>query len=635
MNFEDLKLAPAIVQAVREHGYETPTAIQVEAIPVVLEGHDLLGGAQTGTGKTAAFVLPMLHRLSIGQSVQNKFGGKGIRALVLTPTRELAAQVEESVRVYGKFVDLSSTVIFGGVGMNPQISRVKKGVDILVATPGRLLDLLQQGVLDLGQVQMLVLDEADRMLDMGFIHDVKKVLAVVPKDKQSLLFSATFSDEIRDLAATLLKNPQSVQVTPRNTTVQRITQVIHPVGRGKKKALLAHIIQEQNWSQVLVFTRTKFGANNVAEFLTKNGIQAMALHGNKSQTARTQALAGFKSGDIRALVATDIAARGIDIDDLPHVVNYEIPNVSEDYVHRIGRTGRAGADGAAVNLVCMDEEGFMQDIERYTKQNIEVKVVPGFEPEPGERAEPIAMGRQTIWGGAGKPPSRDVMMAAGRAARTEMLTRVRESKGANGGGGGSNGGGRGARGAGGGGRSSPGQSNGGARGNSRGNGRGDGRNDNRGGGRTDANFAPRSDANFVPRDEANFAPRDDANFEARDDAQPTNHAPRNFSARPPQERNRSGGGGGYGGGGMGGQRSQAPRPPAQGGQPDPMRTSVDMMAERSGARRSGGGGGYGGGGGGGRGGNRSGGGGGYGGGGGGQPGGGSRGPGGPRGSFGR
>ena len=635
MNFEDLKLAPAIVQAVREHGYETPTAIQVEAIPVVLEGHDLLGGAQTGTGKTAAFVLPMLHRLSIGQSVQNKFGGKGIRALVLTPTRELAAQVEESVRVYGKFVDLSSTVIFGGVGMNPQISRVKKGVDILVATPGRLLDLLQQGVLDLGQVQMLVLDEADRMLDMGFIHDVKKVLAVVPKDKQSLLFSATFSDEIRDLAATLLKNPQSVQVTPRNTTVQRITQVIHPVGRGKKKALLAHIIQEQNWSQVLVFTRTKFGANNVAEFLTKNGIQAMALHGNKSQTARTQALAGFKSGDIRALVATDIAARGIDIDDLPHVVNYEIPNVSEDYVHRIGRTGRAGADGAAVNLVCMDEEGFMQDIERYTKQNIEVKVVPGFEPEPGERAEPIAMGRQTIWGGAGKPPSRDVMMAAGRAARTEMLTRVRESKGANGGGGGANGGGRGGRGAGGGGRSSPGQSNGGARGNSRGNGRGDGRNDNKGGGRTDANFAPRSDANFVPRDEANFAPRDDANFEARDDAQPTNHAPRNFSARPPQERNRSGGGGGYGGGGMGGQRSQAPRPPAQGGQPDPMRTSVDMMAERSGARRSGGGGGYGGGGGGGRGGNRSGGGGGYGGGGGGQPGGGSRGPGGPRGSFGR
>ena len=445
MNFEDLKLAPAIVKAVREHGYETPTAIQAQAIPVVLEGHDLLGGAQTGTGKTAAFVLPMLHRLSMSRSAQNKFGGTGIRALVLTPTRELAAQVEESVRTYGKFLQLSSTVIFGGVGMNPQISKVKKGVDILVATPGRLLDLMQQGVLDLGQVQILVLDEADRMLDMGFIHDVKKVLAVVPKDKQSLLFSATFSDEIRELAATLLKNPQSIQVTPRNTTVQRITQVIHPVGRGKKKALLAHIIQEHNWSQVLVFTRTKFGANSVAEFLNKNGITAMALHGNKSQTARTQALSGFKSGEVRALVATDIAARGIDIDDLPHVVNYEIPNVCEDYVHRIGRTGRAGADGAAVNLVCLDEEGFMQDIERFTKQNIEVKVVEGFGPEPGEKAEPLAMGRQTIWGGIGKPPSRDVMQAAAKAARTEMLQRTRDSKAGQGDRGG-NGGGRGGQG---------------------------------------------------------------------------------------------------------------------------------------------------------------------------------------------
>ena len=569
MNFEDLKLAPAIVKAVREHGYETPTAIQAEAIPMVLDGHDLLGGAQTGTGKTAAFVLPMLHKLSTGSPVKNKFGGNGIRALVLTPTRELAAQVEESVRVYGKFVDLTSTVIFGGVGMNPQISKVKKGVDILVATPGRLLDLLQQGVLDLGQVQMLVLDEADRMLDMGFIHDVKKVLAAVPRDKQSLLFSATFSDEIRDLAATLLKNPQSVQVTPRNTTVQRITQVIHPVGRGKKKALLAHIIQEQNWSQVLVFTRTKFGANNVAEFLTKNGIHAMALHGNKSQTARTEALGGFKSGDIRALVATDIAARGIDIDDLPHVVNYDIPNVSEDYVHRIGRTGRAGADGAAVNLVCMDEEGFMQDIERFTKQNIEVKVVAGFEPEPGEHAEPIAMGRQTIWGGAGKAPSRDVMMAAGRAARTEMLQRVRDSKGPAGG--------RGANG-GGGGRSGHGAS----RGNSGGN-----MGNNGGGGRSNGNNASRGDSRGAGRDPG------------QGDAQPMDHAPRNFGSRAPQDRSRTGGG--FGGGNhsgtvanMGGGGGQPPRP-AQGGQPDPMRTSVDMMAERSGARR-GGGGGYGGGG---------------------------------------
>ena len=428
MNFEDLKLAPAILKAVREQGYETPTAIQAQAIPLVLEGHDLLGGAQTGTGKTAAFTLPLLHRLTMSRSAKNKWGGTGIRALVLTPTRELAAQVEESVRTYGKYLQLSSTVIFGGVGMNPQIDRVKKGVDILVATPGRLLDLQQQGFMDLSQVQVLVLDEADRMLDMGFIHDVKKVLALVPKDKQSLLFSATFSDEIRELANGLLKNPQSVQVTPRNTTVQRITQVIHPVGRGKKKALLAHIIQQHNWSQVLVFVRTKFGANNVAEYLEKNGITAMALHGNKSQGARTQALAGFKSGEVRALVATDIAARGIDIDELPHVVNYEIPNVSEDYVHRIGRTGRAGADGAAVNLVCLDEEGFMADIERFTKQKIEVQVVEGFGPEPGERAEPIAMGRQTIWGGAGKPPSREVMAAAAKAARSEMMQRIRDNK---------------------------------------------------------------------------------------------------------------------------------------------------------------------------------------------------------------
>ena len=428
MNFEDLKLAPAILKAVREQGYETPTAIQAQAIPLVLEGHDLLGGAQTGTGKTAAFTLPLLHRLTMSRSAKNKWGGTGIRALVLTPTRELAAQVEESVRTYGKYLQLSSTVVFGGVGMNPQISRLKQGVDILVATPGRLLDLQQQGFLDLSTVQTLVLDEADRMLDMGFIHDVKKVLALVPKEKQSLLFSATFSDEIRELANGLLKNPQSVQVTPRNTTVQRITQVIHPVGRGKKKALLAHIIQQHNWSQVLVFTRTKFGANNVAEFLEKNGITAMALHGNKSQGARTQALAGFKSGAVRALVATDIAARGIDIDELPHVVNYEIPNVPEDYVHRIGRTGRAGADGAAVNLVCLDEEGFMAEIERFTKQKIEVQTVEGFGPEPGERAEPIAMGRQTIWGGAGKPPSREVMASAAKAARSEMMQRMRDNK---------------------------------------------------------------------------------------------------------------------------------------------------------------------------------------------------------------
>ena len=520
MNFEDLKLAPAILKAVREQGYDTPTPIQAQAIPVVLDGHDLLGGAQTGTGKTAAFVLPSLHRLSMTRSAQSRFGGTGIRMLVLTPTRELAAQVEESVREYGKYLQLSSTVIFGGVGMNPQISKLKKGVDILVATPGRLLDLQQQGMLDLGQVQILVLDEADRMLDMGFIHDVKKILALVPKEKQSLLFSATFSDEIRELAGNLLRNPQSIQVTPRNTTVQRITQVIHPVGRSKKKALLAHIIQEQNWSQVLVFTRTKFGANNVAEFLTKNGIQAMALHGNKSQAARTQALAGFKSGEIRALVATDIAARGIDIDELPHVVNYEIPNVSEDYVHRIGRTGRAGNDGAAVSLVCLDEEGFMQDIERFTKQTIEVKVVEGFGPEPGEKAEPIAMGRQTIWGGAGKPPSRDVMAAAAKAARAEMMQRMRDNKG----------------------RAGDGR-------NAGGNGRGPAR---QGGGQPSGGGQGRSQE---PRQSQQGAPRDRDELPRHIDPLQTNlHNRRN-------EPRRSFGNGN-----------------SNGGQPDPMRTSIDSMA---------------------------------------------------------
>ncbi|MEI7514911.1 MAG: DEAD/DEAH box helicase [Betaproteobacteria bacterium] len=571
MNFDELNLAPAILKAVLEQGYETPTAIQAQAIPLVLAGHDLLGGAQTGTGKTAAFTLPILQRLSTTPAAKNKFGGVGIRALVLTPTRELAAQIEESIRTYGKYLDLTSTVIFGGVGMNPQISKLKKGVDLLVATPGRLLDLQQQGMLDLGQVQILVLDEADRMLDMGFVHDVKKVLALVPRDKQSLLFSATFSDEIRELAATLLKNPQSVQVTPRNTTVQRITQVIHPVGRGKKKALLAHIINTHNWSQVLVFTRTKFGANNVAEFLEKNGISAMALHGNKSQAARTQALAGFKSGDVRALVATDIAARGIDIDDLPHVVNYEIPNVSEDYVHRIGRTGRAGADGAAVNLVCLDEEGFMQDIERFTKQNIEVVVVEGFAPEPGERAEPIAMGRQTIWGGAGKPPSRDVMQAAAKAARSEMLTRVRESKGP-----GSNAGGN--RGGGGGQRQAQGPRGG-----------------NGGGARNGPYNGPRNAPRSAPPRDAGF-PRDDDGPSRHEDQPPRSHDA--HAARPRLGQDR-----------MSSFPSEPRVPRAPGGQPDPMRTSVDLMAER-GARRGGGyqgnrnsggggGGGYGGGGGGG------------------------------------
>ena len=605
MKFEELNLAPAILQAVQEQGYDTPTPVQAQAIPIVLAGHDLLAGAQTGTGKTAAFMLPILHKLSLSEAGRNKFGGKAIRALVLTPTRELAAQIEESAKDYGKYLSLQSTVVFGGVGMKPQVDRVKRGVDVLVATPGRLLDLQGQGLLDLASIEILVLDEADRMLDMGFIHDVKKILALVPKDKQSLLFSATFSDEIRDLAATLLKNPQSIQVTPSNTTVQRISQVIHPVGRGKKKEVLVHIINLHNWSQVLVFTRTKFGANNVADYLTKNGIKSMALHGNKSQTARTQALAGFKSGDIRVLVATDIAARGIDIEDLPHVVNYEIPNVSEDYVHRIGRTGRAGASGEAVSLVCLDEEGFMMEIERFTKQEIPVQILEGFGPEPGEKPEPIAMGRQTLWGGAGRPPSRDVMQAAAKAARSDMMLRIRESKGAAGEGGG---GGRGGRPSGnGGGQARP---EGGA-GRSR-----NGPPPSRRGGpaqgpRTDRQDrgerrfdSPPSDRFNERGDRRNDRPNDgpnDRNMDRDHDRGPRgDELPRHidplmtnqFARQGAPRRNSSGGG----------------------GQPDPTRTSIDSLAGsgRGGPRRNGGGGG--GGFGGGNGGGRRSGGGGYGGG---------------------
>ena len=572
MKFEDLNLAPAIVQAVREHGYETPTPIQVEAIPAVLAGRDLLGGAQTGTGKTAAFTLPMLQRLSQSERGQNRFGGNAIRALVLTPTRELAAQVEESVRVYGKHLSLTSTVVFGGVGMNPQINAMKKGVDILVATPGRLLDLQQQGFLDLSQVQILVLDEADRMLDMGFIHDVKKVLALLPQSKQSLLFSATFSDEIRDLANNLLKDPQSIQVTPRNTTVQRITQVIHPVGRGKKKALLVHIINQHNWSQVLVFTRTKFGANNVADYLTKNGIKAMALHGNKSQGARTQALADFKSGEIRALVATDIAARGIDIDELPHVVNYEIPNVCEDYVHRIGRTGRAGREGQAVNLVSLDEEGFMMDIERFTKQQIPVEIFQEFMPEPGEKAEPIAMGRQTIWGGAGKPPSRDVMAAAAKAARQEMMTRIREKKAEGGDSGRSNNRGN----------SQPRQRSAEAAGDRppvEGQGEGRRRNRNRRGGGGEGNGQPR---------QANANGNSNHNGQPRQHQERTPRAPREDRYEGEDRPERQPGPNAH----LGSLRIREPRArtASPGGQPDPLRTSIDSMRTGNRNKNKGGGG---------------------------------------------
>jgi ATP-dependent RNA helicase RhlE len=375
MSFASLGLSDALVRAVTEVGYTTPTPIQLQAIPAVLAGRDLLAGAQTGTGKTAGFVLPILHRLA----AQPASGRRVIRVLILTPTRELAAQVEESVRVYGKHVSPTSTVIFGGVGINPQIDALKRGVDIVVATPGRLLDHHGQRTIDLSKVEVLVLDEADRMLDMGFMPDIKRILAVLPKKRQNLLFSATFSDEIRQLATGLLHDPLALQVTPRNSTVEAVAQKVLPVEAKRKSELLAHLIKSNAWYQVLVFTRTKHGANRLAAQLEKNGISALPIHGNKSQNARTRALAAFKSGELQTLVATDIAARGLDIEQLPHVVNFDLPNVPEDYVHRIGRTGRAGATGEAISLVSREEQPLLRDIERLIRRELPREVIPGFE----------------------------------------------------------------------------------------------------------------------------------------------------------------------------------------------------------------------------------------------------------------
>jgi ATP-dependent RNA helicase RhlE len=400
MSFSSLGLSDALLRAVSDTGYTSPTPIQQQAIPAVLNGGDLLAGAQTGTGKTAGFTLPVLHRLStdaVGAKLTSNTSPRAIRALILTPTRELAAQVEESVRIYGKYTKLNSAVIFGGVGINPQIKQLKHGVDILVATPGRLLDHMDQGTVDLSKVEILVLDEADRMLDMGFIRDIRKVLAKLPPKRQNLLFSATFSDEIKALADGLLDKPATIEVARRNSTVEIIAQKIHPVDRDKKHPMLAHLIKTNSWTQVLVFTRTKHGANKLVEQLEKDGIGAMAIHGNKSQSARTRALSEFKDGSLQVLVATDIAARGIDIDQLPHVVNYDLPNVPEDYVHRIGRTGRAGATGEAVSLVCVDEHDMLKDIEKLIKQTLPREVIPGFEPDLNARAQPI----QLRSGGAG------------------------------------------------------------------------------------------------------------------------------------------------------------------------------------------------------------------------------------------
>ena len=391
MSFESLGLMAELHRAVSEKGYDTPTPIQKKAIPVVLKGGDLMGGAQTGTGKTAGFTLPLLQRLM--ETEQPRKGRRPLRALVLTPTRELAAQVAESVREYGRYLPLRSTVVFGGVSINPQKMKLIKGVDVLVATPGRLLDHVNQRSVNLSNIDILVLDEADRMLDMGFIHDIKKVLALVPKKKQTLLFSATFSDDIKKLANGLLKSPELIEVARQNAATDTVTQVIHPVDKSRKRELLSFLIGSNNWQQVLVFNRTKHGANRLAEQLNKDGITAAAIHGNKSQGARTRALANFKSGSVRVLVATDIAARGIDIDQLPHVVNFELPNVAEDYVHRIGRTGRAGNEGEAMSLVCVDELKLLKDIEKLIKREIPKETIEGYEPDPSIKAQPIKNGR--------------------------------------------------------------------------------------------------------------------------------------------------------------------------------------------------------------------------------------------------
>ncbi len=403
-SFNDLGLLAELLRAVEAQGYTQPTPIQQQAIPVVLAGRDLLAAAQTGTGKTAGFVLPILQRLTTIKTKGSPDGRRPPRVLILTPTRELAAQVEESVRTYGAHLSLRSTVVFGGVGMQPQVQALRRGVEILVATPGRLLDHAQQNTVDLSRIEILVLDEADRMLDMGFIRDIRRVLALLPAQRQNLLFSATFSDEIRELAHSFLKDPATVEVARRNATSDLVKQVVHPVDQARKRELLAHLIGTGGWEQVLVFTRTKHGANRLAEQLTRDGISASAIHGNKSQSNRTRTLADFKAGELRVLVATDIAARGLDIEELPHVVNFDLSHVAEDYVHRIGRTGRAGALGEAVSLVSAEDEDLLKAIERLVKHPIERRVVPGFEPGArGTAASDVAAQTHRAGGGQRKP----------------------------------------------------------------------------------------------------------------------------------------------------------------------------------------------------------------------------------------
>ena len=389
MSFNSLGLSDALLKAISKKGYTTPSPIQKKAIPPILEGNDVLASAQTGTGKTAGFTLPILQLLSQGQQLRNR----PIRALILTPTRELAAQILANIKEYSVFLDLRSTVIFGGVNQNPQVTQLRQGVDILVATPGRLIDLQNQGLISLAKVEILVLDEADRMLDMGFVRDIERIIKVLPSKRQNLMFSATFSKDIKKLAMGILHHPVHVEATPENTTVDAIIQKVYPVAKEKKTELIIKLISEGNWKQILVFTRTKQGANKLTESMISAGIKAAAIHGNKGQGARTKALAGFKDGSITALVATDIAARGLDIPLLPHVVNFELPNIPEDYVHRIGRTGRAGASGEAISLFSPDETVFLRDIEKLVGLKLPVENIKGFEPDPNASTEPIKQGQ--------------------------------------------------------------------------------------------------------------------------------------------------------------------------------------------------------------------------------------------------
>ena len=406
MSFADLGLNEQLVQAINECGYTTPTPIQTQAIPLVLKGGDLLAGAQTGTGKTAGFGLPMLQRLSETQAKPLANGRSPVRALVLTPTRELAAQVEENLRAYAKYSGLRTLAMFGGVSINPQMKALGGKIDIVVATPGRLLDHVSQRSIDLSRIEMLVLDEADRMLDMGFIRDIQRIIAKMPPKRQNLLFSATFSNEIKKLAETLLTNPEHIEVAVRNATADTIAQRFYSVDKNRKRALLSYLIGHNNWQQVLVFARTKHGANRLAMQLDKDGLPAMAIHGDKSQGARTRALSQFKAGKLRVLVATDIAARGIDISELPHVVNFELPHVAEDYVHRIGRTGRAGIKGEAVSLVGFEERPLLKAIEKVIKQTAELEIMADFEPLPDHlqpKPEPATKQRQRGGRGGNNP----------------------------------------------------------------------------------------------------------------------------------------------------------------------------------------------------------------------------------------